>query len=471
MSCPRESEVERTLTAAQLHAFCIHARECADCGRHLDRVAVAYRALRAEPVPALSPARRVELRHRIDAEIEKPRLDRRLLIAALAAALAGAAVLVLWPASPGVPRMIRDGESVGLPSNQRVSVAPASRVVFGAASLEIERESTLSFEPGPELTGLSMEEGRVRFEVSPVSPARPFAVSTPLARFEVLGTRFVLDVSPERVELNVEDGRVRMVPADGQPPREVSSGQIVIIEKKRKEKSEPIASAPPPPPAPRKRSRPPVARRAPPARKIPEPAVTATAQVRLDQAREVVLHDAARARDLARGVLDEKPAPALEIRALLVLADAERRTGEWRAAAAAYLRVAEHQNGTPYAEEAFLRRAQILAEHADARAALAALEAASRRFPGGALLPERAVLEARLDLEEQHPAAAADALERAGADRTLAVLRARVDVAEALLGTTPARSRALVEPVLKAEVSRDLLGRAQMIVRRAAGNR
>jgi hypothetical protein len=113
-----------------------------------------------------------------------------------------------------------------------------------------------------------------------------------------------------------------------------------------------------------------------------EPAVaveTVGAEERLDEARKVVARDAAKAKALAEGVLEEKPAPLLEIGALLVLADAHRRTGAWNEAASAYQRVAEHPHGQPYLEEALLRRAQILSS----RGAISLF----KRLPGRARAP------------------------------------------------------------------------------------
>jgi hypothetical protein len=259
----------------------------------------------------------------------------------------------------------------------------------------------------------------------------------------------------------------------------VSAGEIAVVEKKKPElalaplpKIEPhLPKIEPPPrakPQPRKKIEKLEPRIEPAIVKDETPPIPA--QERLNEARKVVTRDAAKARDLAQGVLEEKPAPALEIGALLVLADAQRRTGEWSAAASAYQKVAEHANGAPYAEEALLRRAQILSSPQPGEA-LSSLEAAKRRFPGGSLLPERSVLEARLHLERNDPAAAADAIERTGGDRTLAVLRARVEVAEALLSSSPARAKSLVAPVLEANVSPDLIARARMIDPAWSGNR
>jgi tetratricopeptide (TPR) repeat protein len=164
------------------------------------------------------------------------------------------------------------------------------------------------------------------------------------------------------------------------------------------------------------------------------------------------------------------PEPEPEVKELLSSADQERRRGDWSAAAETYARVAEHKNGAPYAEEALLRRAQILAAHETIDGALAALSLARDRFPEGTLATERAVLEAQLYLRRFDAESAADAIERAGGERTLAVLRARLEVAEALVDASPERAKSLVQPVLASKVSSELGARARRIDSGAKGN-
>mgnify|MGYP003580005218 CR=1 FL=1 len=79
------------------------------------------------------------------------------------------------------------------------------------------------------------------------------------------------------------------------------------------------------------------------------------------------------------------------------------------------------------------------------------------------------MLEARLHLAKKDPSSAADAIERVGADRTLAVLTTRVEIAEAL-GSSP-RAKTLVAPVLESNVAPDLMARARMIGSSTSGNR
>lgn len=167
------------------------------------------------------------------------------------------------------------------------------------------------------------------------------------------------------------------------------------------------------------------------------------------------------------------PPPVLEIsvRELLSRADELRRSGKEDAAAKIYLDVAARADGGEYAEEALLRTAQIFADEKLEDQAFGALHTAAARFPHGMLTPERAVLEAQLHLARGDARAASKALERIGDRRTLAMSRARVEVAEALLAVSPARAIRLVAPVLDSEVPDDLLERARMIDRSGRGNR
>lgn len=170
-----------------------------------------------------------------------------------------------------------------------------------------------------------------------------------------------------------------------------------------------------------------------------------------------------------RAAIEKKPAE-LEVKELLSLADQQRRQGEWSAAAEAYARVAEHSQGASYAEEALLRRAQILAAHELVDGALAALSAAEQRSSQGTLATERAVLEAQLYLRRSEVVRAAEAIERTGNEQTPAALRARLEVAEALFASAPARAKELVQPVLASKASAELLERARLIDSRAGGN-
>lgn len=467
MSCPRTAEIQRRLSPAELSAFTEHASACEECGRMLRRMDDAVRLLRADEVSPLPPGKRVELLSAVEAKAG--RRPRPLLWVAPLAVAAIVAAVMLFPKSAPDPRprviagpvTIASGALVDGALIQGAAKAGAgARIRFSEAELSVLDAADLSFT----VEAVEMVRGEICFEVAQVDRAAPFAVQTPLARIEVVGTRFTLAVSRERTEVTVDRGRVRVIPMDGSP-RILDAGGALTVER-------PVAAVPPPPPAPPSVAPPP----RPPPKKTPpkktRKAKKKRAEVRskssprrqaerLDEARRVVRKDAARARALAEGVLEEKPAPVLEIGALLVLADAHRRSGDAIEAAAAYAKVAGHPKGGPYVEEALYRRAQMLAAR-DPEAALAALAQAAARTGAGSLGPERAVLEARLRLDRGDVSGAAAAVE-GREDRTLALLRMRVKIAEALVGRDSARAKALVAPFLEAGFPPALSARARRI--------
>jgi hypothetical protein len=461
MSCGQRHAIDRALSPAELAAFCAHARTCPDCEVLLDRVASAYRTLRGDVVEPMTSLRKARLLAEIESRDAEGRSRHGLwLLAPALAALAAVLVAVHDPAGPRILRgearsdgvVLSEGDAVG---GRTLVVNGRTEIGFGRSVASFDGPAELSPAVAP-LEALAIERGFARFQVDLASGER-FVVTTPLASFAMIAGRFTLDVSPDRVRIEVGEGSVEITPADGGRARTIAAPRSATLEREA-----PVAPAsvhPPPkaipPPAPR------VDGASPPraAPMVAPAAIVRSQQERLEEALQVVIREPARARDLAEEVLDEKPAPALEIGALLVLADAYRRTGELGAASVAYHKVAAHPDGHTYAEESLLRRAQILVTLGRRGDALEALAQAERRFATGALLPERAVLGCQIHLDEKDPERAAAILERAGDERTLSVMRMRVDVAEAL--ADPVRARSLVTPVLSSNVPPGLRARAE----------
>lgn len=462
MSCPRTGEIQRALSPAELSAFTEHAKTCDACAPILAQLDGAVRTLREDEVPPLAPAKRVALLSAIEAKAAARPSPLRWAAPIVAVAMVVIAVLSFRlpePSRPDPDLHVLIGPVVGHAGplsagdaiEGAVRAAPGARISYRGAELSVIAAAELTFP----LEAVELTRGQVTFEVAPRKPQDRFAVDTPLARIEVVGTRFTLGVTEEQTKVAVEEGRVRVLPRFG-ASQMLDAGASVTIRR-------PIAKVPPPVDPPPKVEVPPPKK--PPLRAVkpkPKPKPRRRPQAeRLDEARRVVRKDAARARALAEEVLEEKPAPALEIGALLVLADAHRRTGEKARAAAAYRRVADHPNGAPYLEEALYRRAQMLVSRAP-KEALEALVEASARISSGFLEPERAVLEARLRLERGDVPGAAAAVERPK-DRTLSLLRMRVEVAEALVARDPTRAKRMVTPVLEAKAAPDLTARARAI--------
>lgn len=145
------------------------------------------------------------------------------------------------------------------------------------------------------------------------------------------------------------------------------------------------------------------------------PASTADSAAQLSRARKALESDAPRAAELATEVLSARPDAKVEVAALLVLADAQRRRGATQTAAELYARVAKHPAASPFAEEALLQSASLLKELGDASGALAALAQADLSYADGPLAPERARLEADIELSRGRLSAAVSALKRAAA--------------------------------------------------------
>lgn len=145
----------------------------------------------------------------------------------------------------------------------------------------------------------------------------------------------------------------------------------------------------------------------------PAPASGADSAAQLSRARKALESDAPKAAELATEVLSARPDAKMEVAALLVLADAQRRRGATQDAAELYARVARLPAASAFAEEAWLQSASLLNELGDRGGALAALAQADAKYSDGPLAPERARLEADIQLRQGHVEAAVRALKRA----------------------------------------------------------
>lgn len=370
-----------------------------------------------------------------------------------------------------------------LPSRSRLSIEPRARLRVNKARIVSGAPAELIVGPDPKHTELSLEHGYLAIAVEPLEADESFALSTPAALIEVIGTIFRVKVEPEGTLVEVEEGVVRVTPRTGAEQRVLRAKERTFVELKR---SAPAASGGPavPPPAPRSleikpnaapptaaRPRIPVARApapspapvpaatAPPvpARSAPEalepgaPALGVHSPVPVvpvvprltpvERARAALPVDAKEARAIAEAVLEENPSPEVEIEALMISADASRRGGDLAAALSFYLRVARHPKGELYAEEATLRAARIHAARDQHRAALSVLSEARRRFAAGPLLPERLALEAGLHRLAGELTAAAAVLDAApGVGGSLPLAREQLAVGTALIERDRARA-------------------------------
>lgn len=142
---------------------------------------------------------------------------RRLAPVVFAAATAAAAVwLFTRPAetpqtTPAAPT------STALQSAPAPPVEVRHRMTHGKdAVFQVET-------PSPDRTEVQLTAGQAQFEVEPLPPGGIFAVQTPHARIEVVGTAFTIDVSGGCSAVSVSEGRVRV--RQGDAVRFVSAGE------------------------------------------------------------------------------------------------------------------------------------------------------------------------------------------------------------------------------------------------------
>jgi hypothetical protein len=421
-----------------------HAASCPDC----EEVLMSLRSARAylasvSPVP--TPEARVRVRAALDRGIEAP---ERRSIGALRPSLGfslgfmtGAAALVavvlvargrvpapaLEP-SPEAPSLVAgeltaitppsaerradplplsaaSGSSAVLPKNAWLKMKPNASLAIGHGRLMSKSETMLYLPeaPEPEAVEVLLERGEISATVAHLDRGQTFSVVTHQATFQVIGTRFTVRAERDTSRVEVAEGVVSVWPADAAEPMTVFAGQSLTVGK--------------------------------------------PAHETLALARAALPSDAPRAAELAEGVLEQRPSLPIEAEALAILADAQRRAGKSRLAAETYQKVAQHQNGRAFAEEALLQRATLLRDLGESDGAKAALDLAAERFADGPLAPERTALLARLLLDEGRIKDAADAIERAPKGAlSVEVLERRLEVGRALLPLDPARAKALLSP-------------------------
>ncbi|MCB9651512.1 MAG: FecR domain-containing protein [Deltaproteobacteria bacterium] len=395
-----------------------HASACAACGATVRRLESARRLL-MDDVPLASrredAATWAAVEARIEARSSLWRWPAWVAVPAAAAALVAA--LMLRPTAPeaytvtaGALATAEATVTGGVPSDAPLSATVRTRIEGEGA--------VLTLEPGAQARLRSrdlwaLEYGDLAVEVQP-TPAAPLTVLTEAARVSGVGTHFRVSVADGETRVSVSRGQVR-VESKGAPALTVGAG------------AEWSSRPAPPPLAPS--TEPAVA----PSQARPDAARRAEDRAAVDRARALVTQDALRARRIAGEVLERRAAGPEEVDALAVIADAHRLSGEHRAAASFYARVAAHPAGVAYAEEARLRQAQMLMALGEHRAALDALALDDPRLARGALAPERAALAAQAWLRLGEPDRAAAALESAD-PRSLAVQDARRAVQRALEG-------------------------------------
>lgn len=179
--------------------------------------------------------------------VERPRPSRRPFVAGVGAGLAvAAAALVTWWAmvpgreasapTAGFETFVGDqsirsgsfaeGEVVTTDAEQHVRAHFAERRV----EVAIAPRSRARFVrlDGPELA-VALDRGAVRVEFHPERRGeRALAIETPLARVEVVGTVFEVEVDSDHTHVRVREGIVRVVPREG-AERFVHAGEAMDV--------------------------------------------------------------------------------------------------------------------------------------------------------------------------------------------------------------------------------------------------
>ncbi|RCK79662.1 MAG: hypothetical protein OZSIB_4134 [Candidatus Ozemobacter sibiricus] len=112
-----------------------------------------------------------------------------------------------------------------LPWGEPVDLGPGS-----LCSLQWPGRATAAIRDGrfvPAAAGFRLERGRATVQVVKTSPATPFTVATPFAEVAVVGTRFTLDLSADRLHVSVAQGRVRVVHPTG--TRDLNPGESLAV--------------------------------------------------------------------------------------------------------------------------------------------------------------------------------------------------------------------------------------------------
>jgi hypothetical protein len=425
------------------------------------------------------PAARV----RVAAALRRPAAPRVTWTHALAATAVAAVVLaVRAPALLAPPPPLAAEAPTRLAPGAVTPVGPARVALSPAARVEVD-------EPGPR-TALRVWQGDLHVSVPVLRAEQSMAVLTRHARISAVGNLaclagrcpadvtgsgaggavppgpgsagrsacdFTVSADEEATELEVRSGEV-WVEAAGAPPRAVGPGRRLRIGARRAPPAPVVMAEAPAAPEPA-----PVGAARAAARPVAPPR---DVQADLRDARRILPHDADRAAALAQGVIEARPDGEVQVAALLVLADAHRRALRRAAAAEAYQRLLHHPDGAGFQEEARFQLALLYRDLGQPDAAVAQLESAHLAHPGGPLAPERAALWAGLRLLAGDPAGAAAVLE--GAPRTgwsRALAERRVEVAQAILPSSPERAAALVAPILADGRASDLRAAAEAVAR------
>ncbi|MBI2479933.1 MAG: FecR domain-containing protein [Planctomycetia bacterium] len=125
--------------------------------------------------------------------------------------------------------MLRTGDIVNVPASAVASIHynDGTRVVLGSNSQAILTELT-RFNAASK--NLALKSGNLTAHVAKQQPGKSMLVTTPTARFRVLGTRFTLAADASSARLDVIEGRVHAERRDNAASVDVEQGQFAVAD-------------------------------------------------------------------------------------------------------------------------------------------------------------------------------------------------------------------------------------------------
>ncbi len=315
-------------------------------------------------------------------------------------------------------------------------VGPAQVKVAKGAEVEI---AEMASQPV-----LRLWKGTAEFDVAVLDTPLQFEVQTRQARVQGFGAKFSVQADATTTFVEVTEGKVKVL-TQGET-QTLSAGRRIRI-------GPPLA----------------VSRKA---ARAPESAVhralsvkkPRASQVHLKDVRKMLGHDAVKAGELAQQVIQAEPADPVRLEALLLLADARRRSGRDEDAVDAYRAILDHPERRAFEEEARYQLAHLLHGLGRASEAISELKVAHRLDSEGALGPERCALWASILFKSGDVLGAARVLEDAPRGWSRVLDAQRLLVAEALLAAAPARAAKLAAEVVAGAHAPDLVRVAEKVI-------
>jgi hypothetical protein len=344
-----------------------------------------------------------------------------------------------------------DGPATSAPAVSAPIAPGPSWLVQGAVSEVGPARVTVALGAEIEIAGtdsqpvLRLWRGQVDFNVAVHETPLQFEVQTRQARLQGFGARFSVQADETATFVRVQAGAVKVFA--GAETQTVSAHRQIRIGPPLKETKKMPARV-------RKSAHPsPLT-----IEHDPPPAVN------LKDVRSMLGRDAEKAGALAQSLILTQPAAPVRLEALLLLADARRRSGRHEDAVDAYRAILDHPERRAFEEEARYQLAHLLHGLSRDSQAIKELAVAHRLHAEGALGPERCALWASILFESGDISGAARVLETAPRGWSRVLDAQRLQVAQGLLVEAPVRAAKLAGEVVGDAQAPDLVEAARKII-------